>query len=124
MTVPRASSSHYFVHGVALVNCGEELCEACGVRKAVGASIAGHLLCPRCAGWAAHEAEELAKEKEASAARRGVRRLAARPPKFTCGHDRTPDNTYRNPTNGRARCRECARRHVRESHARTRGRVS
>jgi uncharacterized Zn finger protein (UPF0148 family) len=72
-------TSPYYVHGVQVVNVGGELCEACGVRKAIGQSINGHLLCPRCAGWAAVQAEELAAEREASKARRAERQDTDRP---------------------------------------------
>lgn len=60
--------NHYFPHPP--VNTGGERCCVCD-RVAVGASISGHLLCATHAGWAAVMAEELAREKAASAKRRG-----------------------------------------------------
>jgi hypothetical protein len=66
-------TSPYYVHGVQVVNCGGERCEACEQRPAVGASLSGSLVCARCAGWAAVEAEELAREMEASRERRAGR---------------------------------------------------
>jgi hypothetical protein len=64
----------YFIDGIQLVNTGGELCEACGQRKAVAASVAGHVLCVRCAGMAAVLAEEYAAEVEASRERATTRR--------------------------------------------------
>jgi hypothetical protein len=52
----------YFIDGIQLVNTGGELCEACGQRKAVAASVAGHVLCVRCARDAEVTARELAAE--------------------------------------------------------------
>lgn len=60
----------YFVHGVELVNCGGEMCEACGERQAVGRSLKAHAICARCAGHAATDADEYAREREAAQARR------------------------------------------------------
>jgi uncharacterized Zn finger protein (UPF0148 family) len=115
----------FYVHGVALVNTGGELCDACGQRKAVGRSVAGHVLCPRCAGWAAVMAEEYAREVEAEKERQrrsdvlpelapATVRKAAKEAKharngFRCGHPNDEANIYRHPHQGTTSCRECRR---------------
>jgi DNA-directed RNA polymerase subunit RPC12/RpoP len=118
----------YWVHGVQIVNAGDEPCSACGQRKAVGRSVGGHVLCPRCAGWAAHEAEEYAREVEAARARRAARqpdtiipnppvpvreagslteRLKRKPARFRCGHSGKAHNVYLIPSSGYYVCRTC-----------------
>jgi len=69
----------YYVDGVQLVNVGGELCEACEQRPGVGRSVGGSVVCKRCAGWAAKEADEMAREVEASRARLAARRDTSRP---------------------------------------------
>jgi hypothetical protein len=130
-------SGGYWVHGVALVNCGEDRCAACD-RPAVGYSIAGHLLCATHAGVAAEAADELAREKAASQARRtargqvdlvrvrsvrldpdaipgdakrrrkGQQSANATPVHFKCGHSTEPANVYTDTT-GYHVCRTCKR---------------
>jgi hypothetical protein len=131
------TTSAYFVHGVQLVGV-DAVCEACERRPAIGRSIAGHAICPRCAGWAAHEAAELAAEMEASRRRlaamragslervrtitaklddadaqspaaKASRNRAVSQTHFNCGHSRASANTYRR-SDGRRECRQCRAR--------------
>jgi hypothetical protein len=123
---PLHSPSPFFVHGVELVGV-DSLCECCEQRPAIGRSIKGHAICQRCAGWAAHEADEYAREVEAAKQRRvsthmkpsgllnplvittRVRRKPSETrPNYICGHPRTNENTYRR-RDGRTFCRECRR---------------
>lgn len=130
------TAAGYFVEGVQLVNVGGELCEACERRPAVGRSISGCAICPRCAGLHARFADELAREKEESAKRRGRKPALSLPPLITtvrrravdsrptypCHHPRTEANTYTRQDDGRRFCRTCRNAQSKKDKARARRR--